>query len=430
MSLQVYRGSILHFYNAPCSESDYQYLEDGVLIIENGKVKQVVASDTILSELPDDLAIKHFHDKLILPGFIDTHLHYPQIDMIASFGEQLLQWLEKYAFPAETRFSNADYATQVAEFFIQELMRNGVTTVAAFPTVHVESVNALFTAANKIKMRLITGKVLTDRNVPHELLDTPELGFEQSKQLIEKWHGKDRLLYAVTPRFAPTSSEQQLKFCGKLLEQYPDVYLQSHLAESQKEIEWVKELFPWAENYLHVYDKFNLLSERSIFAHGIYLTDKDFKRLAETGSSIAFCPTSNLFIGSGLFDLASPEKHGVQVGLASDVGAGTSLSMFQTMNEAYKVLQLQQQSFCPLKAFYMATMGAAKSLNLETKIGNFETGKEADFVVLDLNSTPLIRHRMQHCQALAEKLFVLMILADDRAVEQTYVNGAQVYTKS
>jgi len=426
VTLQVYRSSILHYYNPPSSESDYQYLEDGFLIVENGKVKKVCTTEELSSEFPSDLKINHYENHLIMPGFIDTHVHYPQIDMIASHGEQLLEWLEKYTFPAESKFGDEGYASFVAEFFIQELMRNGVTTAMAFPTVHKESVNALFKAASKINMRMITGKVLTDRNVPQNLLDTPELGYQQSKDLIEAWHGQDRLQYAVTPRFAPTSTEQQLTMCAKLLKEFPGVYLQTHLAENKKELEWVKELFPWAENYLHVYDKFELLSERSIFAHGIYLSDDQFKRLGDTGSSIAFCPTSNLFIGSGLFNLAKAEEFNVKVGLASDVGAGTSLSMFQTLNEAYKVLQLQEQSLCPLKAFYMATLGSARSLTLDSHIGNFEVGKEADFVVLDLKATPLIEYRMQHCNTLSEKLFVLMMLGDDRAVAETYVMGNKI----
>lgn len=296
-----------------------------------------------------------------------------------------------------------------------------------FGTVHKESVDVFFEEAEKRKLRMIAGKVLMDRNAPDYLTDTPESGYQASKELIEKWHNRGRLLYAVTPRFAPTSTPEQLATVGKLLEEYPDVYMHTHLSENKKEIEWVLDLFPERESYLDVYDHYGLLHKRSVFAHGIHLSDCECQRLADTESAIAFCPTSNLFLGSGLFKLNKLEEHGVRVGMGTDVGAGTSFSILQTMSEAYKIMQLQQEKLHPLKSLYLATLGGAKSLHLEDKIGNLAVGKEADFVVLDLHATQLMRFRMKQATTLEEKLFVLMSLGDDRTVCETYIFGDKAY---
>ncbi len=296
-----------------------------------------------------------------------------------------------------------------------------------FGTVHKESVDVFFEEAEKRKLRMIAGKVLMDRNAPDYLTDTPESGYQASKELIEKWHNRGRLLYAVTPRFAPTSTPEQLATVGKLLEEYPDVYMHTHLSENKKEIEWVLDLFPERESYLDVYDHYGLLHKRSVFAHGIHLSDCECQRLADTESAIAFCPTSNLFLGSGLFKLNKLEEHGGRVGMGTDVGAGTSFSILQTMSEAYKIMQLQQEKLHPLKSLYLATLGGAKSLHLEDKIGNLAVGKEADFVVLDLHATQLMRFRMKQATTLEEKLFVLMSLGDDRTVCETYIFGDKAY---
>lgn len=429
---KAFRAAILHSLANPTDvglEDSYQYFDDGILLIADGHVVKVGHAADILPTLDDSVEIVELENKLITPGFIDTHIHYPQTGMIAAYGEQLLDWLNNYTFPEEKRFANVDYAREVAVQFLDELARNGTTTALVFGTVHKASVDVFFQEAEKRNLRMIAGKVLMDRNAPDDLTDTPESGYADSKALIEKWHNKGRLHYAVTPRFAPTSTPEQLRLAGKLLEEYPDVYMHTHLSENKKEIEWVQALFPDSKNYLDVYDQHGLLSSRSVFAHGIHLCDGECKRLSETDSAIAFCPTSNLFLGSGLFPLDEMENKGIKVGMGTDVGAGTSFSLLQTMSEAYKVMQLQGKKLHPLKSLYQATLGGAKALSLDNYVGNFETGKEADFVILDLHATQLMKFRMEHAQSLEDKLFVLMTLGDDRTVCDTYSYGRSVYRK-
>ncbi|ASI90727.1 guanine deaminase [Vibrio mediterranei] len=427
---KAYRASILHSIADPKDvglENSYEFFEDGMIVVEHGHIIDIGSATDVLARHPKPLKVTTYKDKLITSGFIDTHIHYPQTGMIASYGEQLLDWLENYTFPEERRFKNPVYAHKVAKLFLDELASNGTTTALVFGTVHKESVDVFFEEAEKRKLRMIAGKVLMDRNAPDYLTDTPESGYQASKELIEKWHNRGRLLYAVTPRFAPTSTPEQLATVGKLLEEYPDVYMHTHLSENKKEIEWVLDLFPERESYLDVYDHYGLLHKRSVFAHGIHLSDCECQRLADTESAIAFCPTSNLFLGSGLFKLNKLEEHGVRVGMGTDVGAGTSFSILQTMSEAYKIMQLQQEKLHPLKSLYLATLGGAKSLHLEDKIGNLAVGKEADFVVLDLHATQLMRFRMKQASTLEEKLFVLMSLGDDRTVCETYIFGDKAY---
>jgi len=373
------------------------------------------------------VAVVHYRDALILPGFVDCHVHYPQTEMLAAYGEQLLEWLENYTFPTERAFSDANTSRRVAELFLDELLRNGTTTALAIATVHKASVDAFFVAARTRRMRMICGKVLMDRNAPDDLLDTPETGYHDSKALIERWHGKGRLRYALTPRFAPTSSDAQLTRAGQLLHEHPGIYLHTHLAENRKEVEWVETLFPQCSGYLDVYDHFGLLGRHSIFAHCIHLNDDEFALLHNTGSGIAFCPTSNLFLGSGLFNLSLAENRQVNVGFGTDIGAGTSFSLLQTIGEAYKIQQLRGHQLSPLKSMYMATLGGARTLDLDSVIGNFESGKEADFVVLDYRATPILALRLERCTRLADKLFALAILGDDRAVKATYVLGKEAY---
>jgi guanine deaminase len=373
--------------------------------------------------------LSEYRDALITPGFIDSHIHYPQTGMIASYGEQLLDWLNTYTFPTERQFEDKAHAADVAGIFLKELLRNGTTTALVFGSVHRQSVDAFFEAAEALNLRMIAGKVLMDRNAPDYLTDTAESGYAESKALIERWHGKGRLHYAVTPRFAPTSSPEQLSLAGKLLGEYPDLYMHTHLSENRQEIEWVKQLFPERSGYLDVYDHYQLIGPRAVFAHGVHLCDDECQRLAETGSAVAFCPTSNLFLGSGLFDLAKLERHGVRVGLGTDVGAGTSFSQLQSLNEAYKIMQLQGKKLDPFKSLYLATLGGAQALYLDDKIGNFECGKDADFVVLDYKATPLIDYRLQQATSLAEKLFALCMLGDDRAIKQTFAAGVSVHAR-
>lgn len=429
--VKAYRAAILHSIADPAVvgvEQSYEYFEDGVLVVDNGQVAKVGHAADLLPTLKG-VEITEYRDALITPGFIDTHIHYPQTGMIASYGEQLLDWLNTYTFPTEQQFADKAHAADVAGIFLKELLRNGTTTALVFGTVHKQSVEAFFEAAEALNLRMIAGKVLMDRNAPDYLTDTAESGYADSKELIERWHGKGRLHYAVTPRFAPTSSPEQLTLAGKLLGEYPDLYMHSHLSENRKEIEWVKALFPERKGYLDVYDHYKLIGARSVFAHGVHLCDDECKRLAETGSAVAFCPTSNLFLGSGLFDLNKLEQHGVRVGLGTDVGAGTSFSQLQSLNEAYKVMQLQGKKLDPFKSLYLATLGGANALYLDEKIGNFESGKDADFVVLDYNATPLISYRMQQAKTLDEKLFALTMLGDDRAVKETFAAGQSVHRR-
>ncbi|UVE16411.1 guanine deaminase [Pseudomonas sp. LS44] len=427
----AYRAAILHSLADPAEvgiEQSYEYFEDGVLIVENGRVIEVGPADQLLPKL-QGIDVQEYRDALITPGFIDTHIHYPQTGMIASYGEQLLDWLNTYTFPTEQQFADKAHAADVAGIFLKELLRNGTTTALVFGSVHKQSVDAFFEAAEALDLRMIAGKVMMDRNAPDYLTDTPESSYADSKELIERWHGKGRLHYAVTPRFAPTSTPEQLALAGRLFAEFPDLYMHTHLSENRAEIEWVKELFPKRSGYLDVYDHYQLIGPRAVFAHGVHLCDAECQRLAETGSAVAFCPTSNLFLGSGLFDLEKLEQHGVRVGLGTDVGAGTSFSQLQSLNEAYKVMQLQGKKLDPFKSLYLATLGGARALYLDHQIGNFATGKDADFVVLDYNATPLISYRMQQAKSLEEKLFALTILGDDRAVKETFAAGRRVHSR-
>ena len=424
------RASFLHFIDDPDQASDgWEYIEDGLLILKLGQITALGKTDNWFNFLPDGIEFHDFSGRLIMPGFIDTHTHYPQTDIIASHGTQLLEWLEKYTFPTEAKFSDINVANSTAEFFCDELLRNGTTTSAVFATIHPESVDAIFRAAQKRDMRLISGKVMMDRNAPDFLCDTAQSSYDDSAKLIEKWHRNGRALYAVTPRFAPNSSDAQLRVAGRLLQEYDGLYLQSHVAENADEVAWVAELFPERRSYLDVYDHYGLVGKRSIYAHCIHLDQTDRERMASSGAAMAFCPTSNLFLGSGLFDLDSAQQNSVRVGVATDVGGGTSFSILQTLNEAYKVSQMSGQTLTSMKAFYLATLGGAKALHLEHKLGNFEVGKEADFVVLDLHSTPLMKRRMAVSDSIQDTLFALMMLGDDRAVQATFVMGVCQFMK-
>lgn len=424
----AYRASILHCLrdpgddNEPLASGAVEYFEDGLLVVDDGYIDFIGPASDTLKTLPSNVPVIDYRDQLIIPGLIDCHVHYPQVDIIASYGERLLDWLEKYAYPAERKFVDDNYAKAVAEFFVQELLRNGTTTACVFATVHPQSVEAIFEAASKVGMRLISGKVLMDRNCPEDLRDNPQTAYRQSRLLIEKWHGHERLSYAVTPRFALTSSEKQLREAGRLLNEYPDVYLHTHLAENEEEVEQVARQFPWSRSYLDVYENFELLRERSIFAHCIHLNDDERKQMANKGAAIAFCPSSNLFLGSGLFDLHAARQCNVRLGVGSDVGGGTSLNMLRTLGDGYKVLQLRGEKLTPFGAFYLATLGAAKALYLDDKIGSFGKGKEADFIVLDPARIDLLQRRRGE-NAIGNRLFAMFYLGDDRIVREAFVMG-------
>ena len=445
---KIYKSSILFFEDDPSKYTNIKevinYISNGILIIQNGIIKDMGEYEPICKKYNiDETTIDNtFEDKLLIPGFIDTHVHYPQTEIIGSFGEQLLPWLEKYTFPTEMKFKDKNYAKEISKIFLKELFKNGTTTAMVFATVYKESVDAIFEEANKYKMRLIAGKVMMDRNAPQELLDDADSSYEDSKELIERWHEKDRLLYAITPRFAPTSTKEQLEKVKELKNKYPSTYIQTHLSENLDEIEWVKTLFPEANSYLDVYDRFSLVTDKSIFAHAIYLEDDEYETLSNKGASVSLCPTSNLFLGSGLFKLRKLKKQNsnIGIGFGSDVGAGTSFSILKTIHEAYKVVSLEQntsnrEALGAFEAFYQATLGAAKSLRLDDKIGKLKKGYEADFIALEFKADDLQKLRIDRIkddnsiESLEEKLFALMMMGDDRNISATVINGEVVYKK-
>ncbi len=433
MTVKAIHGAIFHMLEDPAlegSDRTHEYFPNGTLLLEDGHIKAVGLRSDLQDSIPDGAECVDYGNNLIVPGFIDTHIHFPQLDMIASYGEQLLDWLERYTFPEEAKFADPAHAEECADFFLSELLRNGTTSALVFGTVHKESADALFAAAYDRNMRIVAGKALMDRNVPEAVRDTPESGDRDSRDLIESWHGKGRLGYAVTPRFAPACSDEQMTLAGKLLAEYPDILMHTHLSENTSEIAWVKDLFPGTKGYLDVYDRFGLLTDRSVFAHCIHLDGHEFQRMAEADAAISYCPTSNLFLGSGLFDMKTAEDYGVKVGLGTDVGAGTSFSMMQTMNEAYKVCHLKGHQLDPFKSFYLATLGGARALSVGDKVGNFTSGKEADFLVLDMAATPLLERRLKSCSTIEEILFVLSMLGDDRAVDHTYIAGEVRHSKT
>jgi guanine deaminase len=430
-TFQAYRASLLHFSDDPAFQKNaYNYHEDGLLIVNDGKVHLAGDYASLSALLPQGTPVHDYRGKLITPGFIDTHVHYPQTDMIASPAPGLLPWLETYTFPTERKFADPAHASQVASFFLDELTRCGTTTAMVYCTVHPQSVEAFFTESEKRNLRMVAGKVLMDRNCPDFLQDTAESGARETEELIKKWHKRGRQLYAITPRFAPTSTEAQLELAGALAKAYPDTFLQTHVAENTDEVAWVKSLFPNARSYMDVYDHFGMLRERSMYAHCIWLDDADRARMGETKSAISVCPTSNLFLGSGLFDFERADAQHVPLSLATDVGGGTSFSMLQTMNEAYKVARMGGTYLQAMRMFYLATLGGARAMQLEGTIGNFVPGAEADFVVLDPKATPLLERRSTRTNSLEELLFALALLGDDRCIRATYAAGAKVHERA
>nr|WP_302444475.1 guanine deaminase [Hafnia alvei] len=433
-SLKAIRGNFLDIVKTVEQpeeiESHLRFIEDGLMLLRSGKVEWFGTWQEGKHLIPEGIRVRDYSGKMIVPGFVDTHIHYPQSEMVGAYGEQLLEWLNKHTFPAERRYNDIEYAREMSAFFIKQLLRNGTTTALVFGTVHPESVDALFEAAHNINMRMIAGKVMMDRNAPDYLLDTAETSYSQSKALIERWHHNGRLLYAITPRFAPTSTPEQLAMAQRLREEYPDTYLHTHLCENKDEIEWVKALYPERKGYLDVYHHYGLTGKNSVFAHCVHLEELEWDCLRDTGSSIAFCPTSNLYLGSGLFNLRKAWHKQIKVGMGTDIGAGTTFNMLQTLNEAYKVMQLQGWRMSAYEAFYLATLGGAKALGLDGIIGNFNVGKEADFVVLEPTATPLQQLRYDNSVTLMDKLFVMMTLGDDRSIYRTYVDGQLVYERT
>ena len=433
-SVTALRGTIVSFTGDPFlidPAKAFVHEPDGLIVCRNGRIEAAGPYDSVRASLPASVPITDYSGCIISAGFVDTHVHYVQTEMIASPGKQLLQWVNDYIYPAEEAFADEAHARSVASVFCDTLIRNGTTTACIYCAVYPQSVDALFEEALRRKLRLVAGKCMMDRNVPEALRDTAQSGYDQSKALIGKWHGKGRLLYAITPRWAGSSTPAQLEAAGALWREYPDLTLQTHIAENRDEVAFVESLFPERKDFLDIYDHYGLVRRRTILGHGVWFSDSEFARAHERDASIAHCPTSNLFLGSGLFRLraAKDKKRPIHVGLGTDIGAGTSFSLLRTINEAYKIAALNAAPITAFEAFYLATLGGARSLGLEDRIGSLEAGREADIVVLEPKATPLLAFRENRSRSLEETLFVLMTLGDDRAVRATYVAGALAHAR-
>jgi guanine deaminase len=418
---QLIRGRVLDFVADPAdTEQNHRYHENGAIMIEDGRILAVGDHADLAREgVPE---IDH-RPHLILPGFIDPHIHFPQLQVIASWGAQLLDWLNTYTFPAEAEFADPRHAARMAGLFLDQLTAHGTTTAVAFCSSHKASAEALFSAAHARDMAMVAGKVMMDRNAIPAVQDTAQSAYDDSKSLIAAWHGTGRQRYAITPRFAITSTPEQLAAAGRLAAEHPDCHVQTHLSENRDEIDYTLSLYPEARDYLDIYDTHGLLGPKTLLGHSIHLEPREIARMAETRSRAVFCPTSNLFLGSGLFDAEGLRAAGITAGIATDVGGGTSWSMLQTLNEGYKILQLRGQKLHPLAAFHWATRGNALALGMEDEIGTLAPGSAADLVVLDPRATPAMALRAERASSLAEELFILQIMGDDRAVAQTYVAG-------
>ncbi len=432
MMLKALKGRIFYLIDDPYVVGDdkaYCFLENGAIIIEDGKIKEVGDADKILKGFSCDIKT-YSKDEIIMPGFIDSHLHFPQTQMIASYGKQLLDWLNNYTFVAEQQFAKKSHADMIAKMFYKQLIKNGVTTAMAYCSVHPQSVDAFFEEACRYGMRMIGGKVMMSRNAPPELTVSPEQSYNESKALIEKWHNKNRCHYAVTPRFAITCPEEELQYASDLMKSYDKLYMQTHLSENKDEIAFTMSLFPDRKNYTDIYEYYGLLGERCVLGHVIHTTEEELEILSKTGTVIAHCPTSNGFLGSGLLNIerAKREDRPVHVGIASDVGAGTSFSPLQTLGEAYKVAQLQGQSLSSVRGFYLSTLGNARALHLEDKIGSFKQNSDADIVVLTNKGTPFMEFRQSYSKDILEELFVQMTLGDDRSIKSVYSGGNKIYS--
>lgn len=425
MTQTLIRARLLTFHREPQSPDDtdaFTYIEDGALLVEDGLIRAMGEAGII--HAPDAQVIDH-RPHLLMPGFIDTHLHFPQTQVIASWAAELLDWLNDYTFPEETRYADPALCEAMAGAFLDRLTDHGTTTAVAYASVHASSAEALFAEAFRRDMRLITGKVMMDRNAPSALCDTPQSSYDDSKALIARWHGKGRLGYAITPRFAITSTPAQMEAAQALATEHPECHIQTHLSENHAEIALSCQLYPDAKDYTDIYARYGLLRANSLLGHCIHLSDREIGALAEAGAKPVFCPTSNLFLGSGLFNDAKLRAGGLTNAIATDIGGGTSYSLLQTLAEGYKVLQLQGQRMHPYRAFHWITRGNADALGLTDRIGTLGPGSEADFVVLNASATPAMAQRMERARGLADELFTLQVMGCDRAVVQTYVAGQQ-----
>jgi guanine deaminase len=423
VTTRILRGRVLSFVEEPQARDDrasYRLIEDGAVTIVDGIISAVGTFDPASAAGAD--IIDH-RPNLILPGFIDAHIHFPQMQVIGAYAAALLEWLNTYTFIEEQRFGDPAHAARIAGRFFDELVRHGTTTAAAYCSVHPQSVDAFFTAAAERNMLMVGGKVMMDRNAPVALRDTAQSGYDDTKVLIGKWHGKGRAHYAITPRFAITSTHEQMAAAEALAREFPDLHIQTHVSENLAEIAFANELYPNYGDYVGIYEKFHLLGPKTLLGHCIHLSHRETEVLADTGAVAVFCPTSNLFIGSGLFDYERLHQHGVRIATATDVGGGSSYSMLRTMDEGYKVMQLRGQRLNPLRSFYHLTLGNARAMSLDHRVGQLTPGMEADIVVLDSSATPQMRLRMETVDSLEQELFLLQTCGDDRAIAETYVMG-------
>ncbi len=435
----AYRGSIFYFRDSATfenlpradkttSKEHYVYHEDGILIVQDGKIKEVGSYKDMQAKL-NHLNIIDYKGKLITPGFIDTHQHAAQSAIVAAYGEKLLGWLDQYVFPSESTYKNPTTARRELNFFLDQLMLNGTTTAVSYGPLFYEATDIFFEELQRRKMRFITGNIMMDRNSPDSLCLSTQENYDISKKLIAKWHNKERLSFCLSPRFAISSTDKQLELCGALKKEYPDLYIQTHLDENLNEIKEVKKLFPWSKNYLDVYDHFGLNDKKSVFGHCIHLTDPELESMKQSQAIISWCPISNNFLGSGLFDMEKVTKYTTNITLGSDWGAGNTLSMFAVMDEAYKVSMLKNYKLASMVRWFFATLGAARALQLDDKIGNFEVGKEADFIVIDPEATSYMKYRNEKVTDIFELLFTLMTLGCDPNIKATYIYGEPAYIR-
>ncbi|MCK5932721.1 MAG: guanine deaminase [Fulvimarina manganoxydans] len=432
MSDKVLRGRLLTFNRAPQSGDDagaYTYIEDGALLVRDGVIARR-GSFAEVERIAPDAPVADHRPHLMMAGFIDTHIHFPQVQVIASWGAQLLDWLNSYTFPEETRFADPAHARRMASAFFDQLIAHGTTTAVAFCSVHRTSAEAFFAEAARRGMAMLGGKVLMDRGAPDALRDTPQSAYDDTSALIAEWHGKGRARYVISPRFAITSTPEQMEMAGALARENPDCSIQTHLSENRDEIAYTLSLYPEARDYLDVYERYGLVRENSLLGHAIHLEPREIDVLAETGAHPVFCPTSNLFLGSGLFDHAGLKARGIESGIATDVGAGTSYSMLQTLSEGYKILQLNGKALHPLQAFDWATRSNATVLGMADRIGTLDEGSDADIVILNSRATEAMALRMERAETLAQELFVLQVMGDDRAIDEVYVKGRPAKRRS
>lgn len=426
--MELLLGQVLQFNDTPFEgrpEDAATHIRRGAVLLDGGVITNVGDADTLRAQHPE-ARLTDMGDALLSPGFVDTHVHYPQTAIIASWGKRLIDWLNSYTFPEESRFGDAGHATQIAETYFDLVTAVGTTTTVSYCTIHPESVDAYFTAAHARGLRALGGKTCMDRNAPDTLLDTAQSAYDDSKALLERWHGQDRLSYVITPRFAPTSTPEQLEALGALWAEHPDLLMQTHISEQHEEIAWVADLFPDARDYLDVYEKFGLVGKGALLGHAIHLTERERDRIQELEASLIHCPTSNMFIGSGLFDMQGLMAQGHRIGLASDTGGGSSFSMLRTMAAAYEVGQLSGTALHPAQLWWLATAGSAASIHLDDKIGRLAPGFEADIIALDLASTPAIAQRAARAETIWEAIFPTIMMGDDRAISAVWAGGRKI----